>query len=125
MSTGSLSAILASVALLVAGQTLLKRGMTLVGPVDGTRARGFGRLALDVVRHWQVLVGAVMYLLSAAMWVVVLSRVPASSAYPFLGLSYIGVAATAVLVLGESLTIAQWLGIVLLVSGVVMVTGAA
>ena len=123
MNVASLSAILAAVVLVVAGQTLLKRGMTLVGPIDGGRARQFGRLVLDIARRWQVYAGCAAYLLSAATWVWVLSRVSPSAAYPFLGLSYVGVAATAVLVLGESLTIAQWLGIVVLVSGVLMVTG--
>jgi drug/metabolite transporter (DMT)-like permease len=120
----SILAILVSIALVVTGQSLLKRGMTLVGAIDGRRARQTGSLVLDIAKRWQLYAGLAAYLLSAVTWVYALSLVPASAAYPFLGLSYIGVAAASVLFLGETLTIAQCVGIALVVSGVVMVAWA-
>jgi drug/metabolite transporter (DMT)-like permease len=121
MSPAGVFAILISVALVVTGQTLLKRGMTLVGPIDGPRAKRAGVLILDVAKRWQLYAGLAGYLLSAFTWVYALSLVTPSAAYPFLGLSYVGVAGAAVLFLGETLTIAQCVGIALVVSGVVMV----
>jgi drug/metabolite transporter (DMT)-like permease len=120
----SILAILVSIALVVTGQSLLKRGMTLVGAIDGRRARQTGSLVLDIAKRWQLYAGLAAYLLSAVTWVYALSLVSASAAYPFLGLSYIGVAAASVLFLGETLTIAQCVGIALVVSGVVMVAWA-
>ena len=125
MSGVGLIYVLASVATVVVGQTLLKIGMTKVGPIGLATLRqpvALVRIALSV---WQVWVGLGLYLLSAAMWIIALSIVPLSVAYPFLGLTYIGVSAVAVVKLGEWLTPAQWIGIGLVVAGVVTVTLSA
>jgi multidrug transporter EmrE-like cation transporter len=121
MTLAELAAVLAAVTLVVAGQVTLKWGMELVGPITGARLRQpFGLLG-DVASHWQVWVGSALYVTSAAAWIYALSTVPLSVAYPFLGLTYVGVAAIAVTVFGEWLTPAQWIGIALVVAGVVTV----
>ena len=53
--------------------------------------------------------------------VLALATVPLSIAYPFLGLSYVFIAGVSVIALGEWLTPAQWLGILLVVFGVITV----
>ena len=121
MSWVGFAYVLVSVAFVVTGQTLLKQGMTLVGPVGRVQLRAPGRLVRRVASHWQIWAGLGLYVLSAATWIIALSLVPLSVAYPFLGLSYVAVAAIAVVKLGEWLTPAQWLGILLVVCGVLMV----
>jgi drug/metabolite transporter (DMT)-like permease len=120
-----LGAVLLSITLVVAGQIILKFGMARVGPIDGPRLRRPLTLVGDVARVAAVWIGMALYIASAAMWIFTLSRVPLSLAYPFLGLSYVGVAATAVIALDEWLTPAQWLGILLVVTGVVTVALSA
>jgi drug/metabolite transporter (DMT)-like permease len=124
VSGTDLLAVLASVTLVVIGQTTLKWAMTIVGVIDRPRLREPLKLAADVARVWQVWFGLSVYVLSAAMWIFALSRVPLSMAYPFLGLSYVGVAVVAVVALKEWLTPAQWLGIAAVVAGVVMVAAS-
>lgn len=125
MSGVGLAYVLASVATVVVGQTLLKIGMTRVGPIGLTTLRQPIALVRSALSAWQVWVGLGLYMLSAAMWIIALSIVPLSVAYPFLGLTYIGVSFVAVVKLGEWLTPAQWIGIGLVVIGVFMVTLSA
>ncbi len=113
--------VLASVTLVVAGQTTLRAGMIAVGPIDGARLRQPTKLVLDVVRVPTVWIGFVLYVVSGMSWILALATVPLSVAYPFLGLSYVGVAALAVIKLGEWITPAQWIGIFMVVVGVIIV----
>lgn len=113
--------VIISVSFTVTGQTLLKSGMTIVGPIDKTRLQRFGKLMADVWSRWQIWIGFTLYGLAAITWILALSTVPLSIAYPFLGLSYVAIAAISVTLLGEWLTPAQWVGIALVVFGVVLV----
>lgn len=121
MKLHGLTYVLTAVTLVVTGQVLLKIGMTRVGAIDRERLRRPIRLVADVLGYWQVWVGLTLYIISAATWILALSTVPLSVAYPFLGLSYVAIAGVSVLRLGEWLTPAQWIGIALVVTGVVTV----
>ena len=125
MTPVDLGAVLLSISLIVAGQITLKSGMARVGAIDWHRLHRPIALVSDVARVAAIWIGLTLYVASAAMWIFTLSRVPLSLAYPFLGLSYVGVAATAVIALDEWLTPAQWLGILLVVTGVVTVALSA
>lgn len=125
MSAVGFAYVFVSVALVVTGQTLLKRGMTLVGAIGRERMSTPLVLVAEVARRWQVWCGLALYAVSAATWIIALSLVPLTVAYPFLGLTYVAVAIIAVRKLGERLTPAQWLGIVLIVAGVLMVALSA
>ena len=122
MSPYALVAALATVALVIVGQTLLKRGMNAVGAIGRVRLRAPGRLVVEMASRWELWVGTVLYAASAVAWLLALSTASPSLAYPFLCLSYLGVAVTAVVVLGERLTPAQWLGVLLIIVGVAVVT---
>jgi multidrug transporter EmrE-like cation transporter len=52
---------------------------------------------------------------------VVLSRVPLSVAYPFVGLSYVAIVAFARIVLGEHVPLLRWAGVVVVAIGIVIV----
>ena len=107
---------LLSIACAVSGQFLLKKGMNQIGRVSrsgGLRWRaGLGSLAQ----------GLSLYGLSAALWLVVLSRVPLSYAFPFLSLSYVAILAAAHWGLGEELGPSRITGSLLIVLGVLMVS---
>jgi drug/metabolite transporter (DMT)-like permease len=117
----SLPAILLSVALVVTGQTLLKAGMTRVGVVDIARLRRPVALVTAVASDPGVVVGLALYVASAIAWIYVLSRTDLSFAYPFLAVSYVAVTVVAVLGLKEHFSVTQWLGVSLVVVGVVIV----
>lgn len=116
--------ILGVVGVVVLGQLSLKIGMNRVGKIGVDRLRRPVSLGLQVLGTPAVVVGFLLYALGALGWLVVLSRVDLSFAYPFLGLSYVTVPVVAVLLLGERFDRGQWLAVVAVLVGVTMVAGS-
>jgi drug/metabolite transporter (DMT)-like permease len=114
-----------AVLLVVVGQTLLKWGMIRVGPINRVRLRSPLTLISDIASRWQIWAGLAVYVVSAAVWVFALARVPLSFAAPMLALTYVGVPVASISVFDESLTPAQWLGIAIAAVGVMVVALAA
>jgi len=80
--------ILASVILNVAGQMCIKKGALLKGPLD-IIARGLSATAVAIFTSPFIMAGLFLYVVSAFCWIVALSRVELSYAYPILSLGYI------------------------------------
>ena len=116
--------ILFTVALVVAGQLLLKVGMQRVGAIEGEQLRAPLALVGRVAREPAVVLGFVIYGLSAIMWIYVLSRADLSFAFPFLALAYAGVTAAATVVLKEPFSPKQWIGLGLVMIGVMLVAAS-
>lgn len=112
---------LLSVVIATGGQLFLKAGMDRVGYIGGGRLSNPISLALTVAKTPQVIVGLALFGLSAATWLLVLSRVPLSFAYPFAGLTYVLTALFARFVLHEKVPGLRWLGIALIITGIVTV----
>jgi drug/metabolite transporter (DMT)-like permease len=85
----------------VAGQMLLKEGMRHVGSHVG---RGFLTWLLSAALSPFVVAGLALYALTVITWLMVLSRVQLSYAYPMLGVSKVLVVFLAVLFFQEPLT---------------------
>jgi multidrug transporter EmrE-like cation transporter len=67
-------------------------------------------------------IGAVLYIASFLIWLVIASRVPLTVAYPVaIGLSLVAVTLGAVVWLGEPLTAVRLLGSALVLSGVAVI----
>ncbi len=121
MSIKTIALILCSVFLATTGQLLLKTGMGRVGYVDTHRITRPLQLLGQVVRTWQVVLGLTLFVLSAVAWLIVVSRVPLSFAYPFVGITYVLLALFGKFVLKEHVPNLRWLGVALIVAGVVLV----
>jgi drug/metabolite transporter (DMT)-like permease len=67
-----------------------------------------------------IIFGLLLYGISAIIWLLVLSRVDLSLAYPMLAIGYIFVLLVSLFFLGEKVTLMRWLGTVLIVGGVVL-----
>lgn len=112
----------ASIALATGGQLLLKAGMNQVGTIsDFAAAGGLIPLVVRVLTTWQVVVGLGVFGLSAVFWLVTLSRVPLSTAYPAVSLSYVLILAFSVIALGERPSIAVWTGALLIMLGITLI----
>ena len=101
-------------------QLLLKAGTNVLGVITLTRENWvgeFGRMAVEP----HLLGGILCYGVSVIVWIIGLSRVPVSIAYPMLSLGYIVNAIAAHYLLGESVTLARWLGIGFIIVGVWLV----
>lgn len=114
MSLAGFLLILCSVALSAAGQTCFKSGVDRVQFAEGAGA--LAKSAALVLSPW-VLGGLAFYGVGTVLWLFALKRMDLSLAYPFVALSFIMVAASGVLVLGETLSPARVLGMALIVSG--------
>ncbi|MCC7352237.1 MAG: EamA family transporter [Anaerolineae bacterium] len=105
----------------VAGQLAMKRGMTEVGFITGELAR-LPAMAVRAFTTPHVLLGFVAYFVSAVLWLIVLSRVELSLAYPVVSLGYVLVVLTSWLLLGEQVNLLRWLGVFVICVGVYLVT---
>jgi multidrug transporter EmrE-like cation transporter len=109
MSLASFAIILVGVLLNAAAQLLLKAG---------TNAMPLG-LRLAIEPH--ILGGLACYVISVVVWVIALSRVPVSIAYPMLSIGYVVNAVAAWYLLGEALTPMRLTGIGIIIAGVFLV----
>lgn len=118
MTIGSTALLLFAVATAAIGQVMLKHGMQIA---SDRAADTRGSLAVTAATSLWVLLGLVVFGISAVAWLTVLSRVPLSVAYPFNALGYLGILTASILVLHESANVWTWLGTLLVVSGLIIV----
>lgn len=117
----SLLLVLASVVCGVIGQVALKSGMAQVGRIGGAQASFLLDTAWRVLTTPLVLFGLACYGLGALAWLVVLSRLDLSVAYPFLALNFVLITLASRLVLGETVPPLRWLGVLVICCGVIIV----
>lgn len=103
-----------------AAQLLLKAGMGQVGHFEFS-AVNIMPVGLKVALCPPILSGLVLYVLSVVVWLLVLSRVQVSYAYPLLSIGYIVNAIGAYLLFGEDLSLVRMTGIFIIISGVYLV----
>ena len=117
MSLATFALILTGVMLNAAAQLLLKAGVQPLGVLSV----GWGNLlptTLQVLRQWPIVAGLACYVVSVGVWIVGLSRVEVSLAYPMLSLGYVVNALLAWWLFGEALGPMRWGGMMLILAGV-------
>ena len=119
--TSSAFAVLFTGVLLNAGaQLLLKAGTNALGVISLTRENWWDVLwKMGTQGHF--VAGVACYMVSLLVWIMGLSRVPVSVAYPMLSLGYVINAIAAFYLFGETVTVARWLGIGFIIVGVWLV----
>ncbi len=120
----SLLMIFASVLIGVFGQLSLKSGMTQVGRIDAQTLAQPVQLLVRIFTTPIILAGIAMYIVGTLIWLVVLSRMELSFAYPLVATTYVFTPLLAHLLLGEPIPALRWLGIGLILVGVVFVARA-
>ena len=119
--TRYLPLIVLGVMLNAVAQLALKQGMRKIGYFD-FRFESFGPVLMAVIASPYVLTGLACYLFSVAVWLLVLSRVEVSFAYPLLSIGYIVTAFAALLFWNESISATRWAGIMVICLGVWLIT---
>jgi drug/metabolite transporter (DMT)-like permease len=112
--------VLTGVALNAAAQLLLKQGMIQVGEFSIGLA-GLLDVGPRVVLNPYVLLGLGSYVISVGAWLVVLSRVDVSVAYPMVSLGYIITVILGKFLFNEAVTLQRLLGVLIICAGVVIV----
>ena len=116
-----LSLILLGVLLNATAQLLLKEGMRRIGYFDFAWINAVP-IALQIAGNGFVLMGLSFYVISVAVWLLVLSRVEVSLAYPMLSVGYIVNAVAGYYLFQENLSLTRISGILIIIAGVYLVT---
>jgi multidrug transporter EmrE-like cation transporter len=114
--------LLGGVILNALAQLGLKVATETTGVIDGSW-RGLNLAARQLAASAPFWLALAAYGISVGVWVVGLSRLPLSQAYPVLSVGYIIAALLAWMVLGETISLERWSGIGLIVAGVLLVSG--
>jgi multidrug transporter EmrE-like cation transporter len=120
MNATAFALLLTGVLLNAGAQLLLKAGTNVLGVLTLSRDTWPDTLMRMATQGYFVL-GATCYVLSLFVWILGLSRVPVSVAYPLLSIGYIVNAIAAHYLFGEDVTTTRWLGIGFIVVGVWLV----
>jgi multidrug transporter EmrE-like cation transporter len=120
--TKTILLILLSITIAVGGQILLKIGMNKIGPIDISSASSLGHLFTGIIKSPTVLVGLFLYVISAALWLIIISSVDLSFAYPFIGLTYVLVLVVSKFVLKEDVNPIRWIGTAIITIGVIVIS---
>lgn len=113
--------IIFGVLLNAAAQLALKQGMRQIG-YFAFSLENCGRIFLAVAANPYILAGIACYVVSVGVWLLVLSRVEVSFAYPLLSIGYIVTALAGRLFFQESIDVSRWTGILVICLGVWLVT---
>jgi multidrug transporter EmrE-like cation transporter len=117
MSPISFLLIVSGVLLNAMAQLLMKAGTNAVGEVEFSATTLLPTL-WRLMTEWHVVTALGCYGASVVIWVVALTRVPVSVAYPMLSLGYVVNALAAWWLLGESLNPTKVAGIAIILVGV-------
>ncbi len=120
MNLASFSLILTGVLLNAAAQLLLKAGTNRIGTFEYSLANVIP-IGKVIALQPHILGGLACYGISVVVWIMALSRVPVSMAYPMLSIGYVVNAVAAWYLFGESLAAQKLIGIAFICVGVWLV----
>jgi drug/metabolite transporter (DMT)-like permease len=124
MSAAAFLFLITGVLLNAAAQLLLKGGTNRLGVIT-LNADNWASTLTRMAGEGYFVAGVAFYGVSLVVWILGLSRVPVSVAYPMLSLGYIVNAIAAHYLFGEAVTAQRWLGIAFIVAGVYLVARSA
>ncbi|MGB7541473.1 MAG: SMR family transporter [Burkholderiales bacterium] len=120
MSAASFGLILLGVLLNAAAQLLLKAGTNAVGRFEFSAANVLP-VGMKLAFEPHIMGGIACYVVSLVVWIMGLSRVEVSIAYPMLSIGYVLNALAAWYLFGESVTMTRLVGIGVIIIGVYIV----
>ncbi len=112
-----------SIGLAITGQLAMKAGMNKVtdkyGELKVSDLKHPGTLITRMFKEgpWAI-VGILLYAISAVFWLIVLSRIPLSVAYPIVAVGYVVVVLYSRFVFNEQVKWIAWVGLAFIVVGV-------
>lgn len=113
--------ILIGVLLNAVAQLLLKKGMMMVGSLS-INMTSLLQAIPSLLKNLYIWGGLGSYVISVFVWLIVLSKVEVSFAYPFLSIGYIVTAIIGFYFLGESLSIYKVSGISIICLGIIILS---
>jgi multidrug transporter EmrE-like cation transporter len=117
MTLAAFGFLITGVLLNAAAQLLLKAGTNMLGVITLTRDNWWATI-WRMAGTGPFVMGVSIYVVSLFIWILGLSRVPVSMAYPLLSLGYVVNAIAAYYLFGEAVTVTRWVGIGFIIVGV-------
>ena len=102
--------------LLTGGQVLMKYGLQKAGDFSFSWG-SFGRLFIN----WQFICCGIFFAVGSVLWMYIIKNFPFSMAYPMVSLSYVMGMFAAMIFFHEQISIERWLGVLLILSGCVLI----
>ena len=120
MNAVTFGLILTGVLLNAGAQLLLKAGTNAVGTFQFTMENALP-VGWKLATEPHIMGGLACYVVSVVVWVMALSRVEVSIAYPMLSVGYVINALLAMWLFGEAVSVQRWIGIAVILVGVTLV----
>ncbi|AIY41316.1 Permease of the drug/metabolite transporter (DMT) superfamily [Collimonas arenae] len=121
MNLTTFAFILTGVCLNALAQLLLKAGTNAVGVISLT-PQNWLSVGIKLATQLPILGGLTCYVISVVVWIIGLSRVDVTIAYPMLSMGYIISAVGAWYFLGEQISAQRLIAIGVIIVGVVLLT---
>ncbi len=116
----SLLLIFTSIFMGAIGQILLKTGMSKIGYISIKYSDIIQNVLKAFVSPY-ILVGILSYLLSMILWLIILSRVELSFAYPMVSVGYIFVIVLSYFILHENISLLRLIGVITICVGILFI----
>ncbi|MSQ69782.1 MAG: 4-amino-4-deoxy-L-arabinose transferase [Betaproteobacteria bacterium] len=120
MSAASIGLIILGVLISAAAQLLLKAGTNAIGHFEFS-AGNIVPIGIKVALEPHILGGVLCYFVSMVLWIMALSRVQVSIAYPMISIGYVINAIAAWYLFGEPVSAMRLTGIGIIIVGVYIV----
>ena len=119
MNIGTFGFILTGIFLNAIAQLLLKKGTNAIGAIHLTTENWFS-IGVQLATQLPIIGGLTCYVISVGVWIIGLSRVDVTIAYPLLSIGYIVNAIGAWYFLGEMMSLQRMLAIGVIIIGVAL-----
>ena len=119
MNIGTFGFILTGIFLNAIAQLLLKKGTNAIGAIHLTAENWFS-IGVQLATQLPIIGGLTCYVVSVGVWIIGLSRVDVTIAYPLLSIGYIVNAIGAWYFLGEIMSLQRMLAIGVIIIGVAL-----
>ena len=123
MNLVSFALIFAGVMLNATAQILMKAGTNAVGHFEFS-IDNILPIGLKLATEWHIIAALFCYAISVVVWILALSRVPVSIAFPMLSMAYVVNALAAWYLLGEAFNPTKLIGMAIIILGVVIISRA-
>ena len=104
-----------------AGQLFLKSGANIIGPIT-TNSNITTTIIASINMH--IMLGLLCYVLSISAWIVALTRVDVSVAYPMLSLGYVIVTIAAWFLFNEPISAIKVLALSIIIFGIILLSNS-
>jgi multidrug transporter EmrE-like cation transporter len=123
MNLISFGLIFIGVMLNATAQILMKAGTNAIGHFEFS-VENILPIGLKLATEWHIAIALGCYALSVIIWILALSRVPVSIAFPMLSMAYVVNAIAAWYLLGEAFNPAKLIGMGVIILGVIIISRA-